>query len=1004
MGPAEIKALQQRLTDAGCYKAAIDGVSGAPIDTAIKSCPDQQAFLRIETGMHTAPITRIGVDDACRLLATASWDKTVRLWSLPDGKLKRVVRLPIGEGHAGKLFAAALSRDGRWLAAGGYDATWDKMFRASLTVVDLSNGAIRRFGSFEQVIDSVAFSPDRRRIAVGLYGKSGVRVLDSETGAELFADRNYGDTVYGLTFTPAGALITSSFDGQLRRYGLEVKPMLERSAPDGRHPYHVAIDPSGRRLAVGYDDTTAVSILDADTLTPLASAQAGDLTEGNLFSVAWSRDGGTLVAGGLAQAQFKGKWDRFLRRFDVGGARAGADVAASDDTILDIQRCGEGFVFAAADPSFGLLSPLGVAKTLQNPRTADLRDKVGTAFAVSAEASLVRFGLGDRELQPVIFDLASASLKDSPNLPSDVAVARVDGLPVTDWHDNYAPKFKGGKLALEDYEMSRAMAVRPGAPGFVLGADFSVRAFDANGKQLWGRPGPGVAWGVDFSADGDIIVVAFTDGTIRWLRWKDGKELLAFFVERQSRKWVAWTPTGYYMASAGGEDLIGWHVNRGWGQEADFFPASQFRAQYNRPDIVRLVLKTRDEAEAIRQANSASDHTAQVKSVAAGLPPVAKIVSPVDGSYFTGNSVEIAYALRSPSGLPIDGLDVLADGQRVPTAGFETVSSPEAQGRVTVTLPPKDTVVTLIARSGDLTSAPVTVTLEYRGTSTAERLKPKLYALLVGVTGYQNHNYDNLQFPGRDAEALAEVLDRQKGGLFADVQIKIVDVPTNDDLKAKIASSPNWDDPNVRFMGLPSRDNVIAGLYWLQRAATSRDLSVIFLSGHGVRDAKQNFWFLTREANLAQLRNTAISNDDLLDTVTSVPGKKVLFIDACHAGAALPVGIKSPEAHPDMNKLVNDFTTINSGVVVYAASTGTEVSYEDAKWDRHGAFAKALVDAIGEGKASIDPSGRITTDMLDLYLADHVKEMTKDEETGVQHPVMNRPGPIPDFPLALAKP
>ena len=207
MGPAEIKALQQRLTDAGCYKAAIDGVSGAPIDTAIKSCPDQQAFLRIETGMHTAPITRIGVDDACRLLATASWDKTVRLWSLPDGKLKRVVRLPIGEGHAGKLFAAALSRDGRWLAAGGYDATWDKMFRASLTVVDLSNGAIRRFGSFEQVIDSVAFSPDRRRIAVGLYGKSGVRVLDSETGAELFADRNYGDTVYGLTFTPAGALI-----------------------------------------------------------------------------------------------------------------------------------------------------------------------------------------------------------------------------------------------------------------------------------------------------------------------------------------------------------------------------------------------------------------------------------------------------------------------------------------------------------------------------------------------------------------------------------------------------------------------------------------------------------------------------------------------------------------------------------------------------------------------------------------------------------------------------
>ena len=52
--------------------------------------------------------------------------------------------------------------------------------------------------------------------------------------------------------------------------------------------------------------------------------------------------------------------------------------------------------------------------------------------------------------------------------------------------------------------------------------------------------------------------------------------------------------------------MIGWHVNRGWNQEADFFVASQLRGDYNRPDIVRLVLQTRDEAEAVRRANAAS--------------------------------------------------------------------------------------------------------------------------------------------------------------------------------------------------------------------------------------------------------------------------------------------------------------------------------------------------------------------------------------------------------------
>jgi uncharacterized caspase-like protein len=147
------------------------------------------------------------------------------------------------------------------------------------------------------------------------------------------------------------------------------------------------------------------------------------------------------------------------------------------------------------------------------------------------------------------------------------------------------------------------------------------------------------------------------------------------------------------------------------------------------------------------------------------------------------------------------------------------------------------------------------------------------------------------------------------------------------------------------------------------------------------------------------LRTTAISSDDLLDAITSVPGKKILLIDACHAGAAM-VASRAVDTDPDMNKVVNDFSTAGSGLIVYGASTGTERAKEDANWDRHGAFTKALIEAIGEGKAALDPSGRITTDMLDFYIEEHVKAMTG----GAQHPVMNRPVVIPDFPLALAKP
>ena len=267
---------------------------------------------------------------------------------------------------------------------------------------------------------------------------------------------------------------------------------------------------------------------------------------------------------------------------------------------MDLRPCGDGFAFAAADPVFGLASPGGAVQTLQAPRTADMREKLGTALEISGDGASVRFGLGDWEEKPVLFDLAAASLADSPGAAAGLAPARVDGLPVTDWVNSFEPQFKGVKIGLDNYERARSLAVRPDGSGFALGTEWQIRAFDATGKPLWKQDGPSVAWGVDYSADGRILVVAYGDGTIRWLRGSDGVELLALFVDVPTRRWVAWTPTGYYMASAGGEDLIGWHLNRGWTQEADFFPASRFSDRFNRPDIVKLVLKTRDEGEAVR--------------------------------------------------------------------------------------------------------------------------------------------------------------------------------------------------------------------------------------------------------------------------------------------------------------------------------------------------------------------------------------------------------------------
>src|SRR5262245_54096917 len=85
----EVLTLQRRLVDAGCYPGLLDGQVSDALTAAMKACPDQDPVLRIETGMHTAPIMRIGVDAACTRAVTGSQDKTIRRGSAGGGAARR---------------------------------------------------------------------------------------------------------------------------------------------------------------------------------------------------------------------------------------------------------------------------------------------------------------------------------------------------------------------------------------------------------------------------------------------------------------------------------------------------------------------------------------------------------------------------------------------------------------------------------------------------------------------------------------------------------------------------------------------------------------------------------------------------------------------------------------------------------------------------------------------------------------------------------------------------
>lgn len=70
----------------------------------------------------------------------------------------------------------------------------------------------------------------------------------------------------------------------------------------------------------------------------------------------------------------------------------------------------------------------------------------------------------------------------------------------------------------------------------------------------------------------------------------DGRELLALYVLADKQNWVAWTPEGFYGATAGAFGLLQWQVNRGFDAAADTVPVNAI-PRLRRPDALALVFK-----------------------------------------------------------------------------------------------------------------------------------------------------------------------------------------------------------------------------------------------------------------------------------------------------------------------------------------------------------------------------------------------------------------------------
>lgn len=923
--------------------------------------PLQSPMIRIESEMHTARISSVTVDEAGHYLISASEDKTLRVWELATGRLLRVLRPPIGPGNEGKMYAAAISPDGTLVAGAGWSGIeWDGAH--SIYIFDRASGRmLRRITGLPQSIPHLTFSPDGRVLLATLHGNHGVRFYGTSDGKLLAEDRDYRAETYGASFDKSGRVVTASYDGALRLYGRDFR-LLAQQQVEGKRAFTVSLISNGSKIAVGYENSGQVDVFSGEDLRYLYSPDTSDTTKGYLNVVSWSADGETLYAGG----QYRQGYLHSIRKWAKQGQGPWTDLPASSNTILRIVPLTTGGIaYGAADPAFGVFDARDTRRLFRGPETLDYRD-TQNQFLLSADGASVQFSYRKDQLLSARFSIGERLLEQNPVAQSALRSPRTTatGLVVENWNNSTAPTVNGRPLRLRPYEVSRCLAIAPDQHAALVGTVWNLRLVDGQGRELWQQATPANVWSVNIAENGLVAAAALADGTIRWYRMADGQELLALFPQPESKRWVVWTPSGYYDAGPGAETLLGWHKNYGRDTAADFFPAAQFRAVSYRPGIVKTIMETLDEQQAV--ARQSAGETA-MPSAQSNLQPTDQqpvvIIWPQDGASVSSTTLRVRYRLQPAAEAMGAKIAVLVNGTIVPEArGVKVLPSPTAAAirELETQIPEQDADLSLaLTYPSGSRSAPVTVHLKWKP---AFAVKPKLYALAIGVSPPQTP----IRLAAKDAKALAETMQRQTGGAYRAVATKVL------------------------TDGEATKDAILEGLDWLDRETTSNDVAVIFIKGQAISDRNDIPYLLSAQTDRDHLRLSAFSFSELKNLVNGLAGRSALFLDLCQAN------------HPDntgacaaaVTSLGRDLANSERGTVLFAASTAQHEAVEDPTWG-NGAFTLALTEGL-QGKAAYNGATQVSISMLELYMAERIKALTKAQ----QIPFTAKSYDLPDFVLA----
>jgi hypothetical protein len=435
-------------------------------------------------------------------------------------------------------------------------------------------------------------------------------------------------------------------------------------------------------------------------------------------------------------------------------------------------------------------------------------------------------------------------------------------------------------------------------------------------------------------------------------------------------------------------------------------PFEQFDLRLNRPDIVLERLGAPDEAIVIakqlrKKRLKRMGVTEEMLRPDFHLPEI-DIVGDLPSS--TAES-EIALTVKAfDSKYPLDRLRIYVNN--VPVNGKEGELLRDAKSQsLERTIPIKLAAGRNKIQVSVLNSAGAeSLYANAEVTCSAQRPKPTLYAVAMGVSDYFNPEW-NLKYAAKDASDILARIRSKSGSSYGEVKELLLT------------------DREV------TKENLSKVREFLSKV-TVDDTVLMFVAGHGLLDSKYDYYFGTSDIDFENPSGKGIAFEEFDDLLAELPClKKSLLIDTCHAGeldedekkalaaaqsaptgqqvAMHPVGARGMSVKPIegargksewYDRLQGLFVDLRrgSGSTILSSSAGAEYALESSE-QKNGLFTYAVLEALdGKEGADANKDGSVTMSELAEYVKSRVATLTNNK----QSPNVRRVNLEADFALA----